>query len=145
MRWRENRSRGIIEKRKRTVVSTSILSSHLKRTLPPPEKNIQMCGMKKTSVVSIGAISAFKVVFTPMKYNPIIPPLLSYVIDVCFVLTKRLHFFSSRFYQTIDIYQTRGVMLFFSRHLWINILCAVTRRSRFVVDPLFTQKVRNKY
>ena len=39
-------------------------------------------------VVSIGANPTFKVIFTPMEYNPMIPPLLSYVINICFVLTE---------------------------------------------------------
>ena len=33
-----------------------------------------------------------------------IPPLLSYVINICLYLTKRPHFFGSRFYKTINIY-----------------------------------------
>ena len=40
-------------------------------------------------VVSIGAFLAFKVIFTPLEYILTIPPLSSYVINICFVLFKQ--------------------------------------------------------
>ena len=39
--------------------------------------------------VSIGANLTFKVIFTPLEYVPTIPPLFSYVINICFVLFKQ--------------------------------------------------------
>ena len=55
-------------------------------------------------VVTIGVNPTFKVIFTPLEYVPIIPPLSSYVINICLYLAKTLHFFGSRFYKTLDIY-----------------------------------------
>ena len=34
-------------------------------------------------VVSIGVNHTFKVVFTPLEYIPTIPPLCSYIINIC--------------------------------------------------------------
>ena len=50
-----------------------------------PSKQSEQEGWK---VVSIGAILTFKVIFTPLEYVLIIPPLSSYVINICFVLFK---------------------------------------------------------
>ena len=44
-------------------------------------------------VVSIGVIPTFRVIFTPLEYNPKMSPLFSYVINVTFAIKKRLHFF----------------------------------------------------
>ena len=41
---------------------------------------------RPTPVVSIGGFAAFKVIFTPLEYVLTIPPLSSYVINICFVL-----------------------------------------------------------
>ena len=35
-------------------------------------------------VVSIGVNPSFKVIFTPLEYVPIVPPLSTYVINVCY-------------------------------------------------------------
>ena len=40
------------------------------------------------AVVSIGVNPTFKVIFTPLEYVPIIPPLSSYVINICLYLAK---------------------------------------------------------
>ena len=40
-------------------------------------------------VVSIGAFLAFNVVFSPLECIPTIPPLSSYVINVCFKGRKK--------------------------------------------------------
>ena len=44
-----------------------------------------------------------------MEYIPTRPPLSHYVINIC-LLAKRLHFFGSGFYKTIDIYILRDGM-----------------------------------
>ena len=66
-----------------------------------------MGGMKKNSafldvVVSIGANPTFKVIFTPLEYIPTIPPLSSYVINICLYLTRRLHFSLEKYTTNID-------------------------------------------
>ena len=57
--------------------------------------------LKKTynTVVSIGIIPTFKVIFTPREYVPTKPPLSSYAINICLYLAKILHFFGLRFYK----------------------------------------------
>ena len=42
-----------------------------------------------SNVVSIGAFPAIKVIFTPLEYIPNIPPLSSYVINVCYKKEKK--------------------------------------------------------
>ena len=44
------------------------------------------------SVVSIGLILTFKVIFTPLEYIPTTLPLSSYVINICFVLSNEERF-----------------------------------------------------
>ena len=44
-----------------------------------------LCGGE---VVSIGAFLAFKFIFTPPEYIQNIPPLSSYIINICLVLFK---------------------------------------------------------
>ena len=39
--------------------------------------------------VSIGVILTFKVIFTPLENIPTIPPLSTYIINICLVLLKR--------------------------------------------------------
>ena len=55
-------------------------------------------------VVSIGTNPTFKVKLTPIEYIPSIPPLSSYIINICLYLAKRLQFFGSRFYKTIALF-----------------------------------------
>ena len=42
-----------------------------------------------SNVVSIGAFPAIKFIFTPLEYIPTIPPLSSYVINVCYKKEKK--------------------------------------------------------
>ena len=44
--------------------------------------------VSKKTVVSIGVNPTFKVIFTPLEYIPTIPPLSSYVINVCYNTEK---------------------------------------------------------
>ena len=61
-------------------------------------------------VVSIGRLTAFYVIFVPMEYIPSKPPHWTYIIVLFLYLAKRLHFFGSRFYKTIDIYELKDVI-----------------------------------
>ena len=65
---------------------------------------------KLSQVVSIGVNHTFKVIFTPLEYILSIPPLSSYVINICLYLAIIFWF---KILQTIDIYKTRDVMLLF--------------------------------
>ena len=49
------------------------------------EKDVKI---NEKEVVSIGVIPTLKVVFTPLEYVPTIPPLSSYVINICLYLAK---------------------------------------------------------
>ena len=63
------------------------------------------------SVVSIGRLTTFYVVFVPLEYIPSRPPQNTYIIVYVLYLAKRLQFLALRFCKTIDIYILRDVIV----------------------------------
>ena len=61
-------------------------------------------------VVSIGVTPTFKVIFTPLEYIPIVPPLFSCVINICLYLAKTLHFSAFRLKSAKQIMMTWSTM-----------------------------------